>query len=168
LIPLSGFELESGRHALDGFLLATSERDAHPDEESDGHLGGLDVYILKIDSNQPSEAVLRKIDQLVKREKIHFFTGLIPTELKQTVRDQLSGTEVILLEIEIESSQNETTMSVDSFSDAFSRNFGYPPMQPAHLAYRLARLIDRVVRSIDGDFTNRDRVKAAFEGVQTE
>ncbi|NOX74205.1 MAG: hypothetical protein GXP03_11510 [Alphaproteobacteria bacterium] len=29
----------------DGFRLATRERDGHADEESDGHLGGLDVYI---------------------------------------------------------------------------------------------------------------------------
>jgi len=32
--------------ALRGFLLATKERDGHPDETSNGHLGGLDVYII--------------------------------------------------------------------------------------------------------------------------
>jgi hypothetical protein len=32
--------------ALRGFLLATKERDGHSDETSNGHLGGLDVYII--------------------------------------------------------------------------------------------------------------------------
>ena len=32
--------------ALRGFLLATKERDGHADETSNGHLGGLDVYII--------------------------------------------------------------------------------------------------------------------------
>lgn len=31
--------------AVDGFRLATRERDGHPNETSDGHLGGLDVTI---------------------------------------------------------------------------------------------------------------------------
>ena len=37
--------------AVRGFLLATTERDAHPDETSNGHLGGLDVYIIPQTAN---------------------------------------------------------------------------------------------------------------------
>ena len=50
LLPLSGPSTGAGKQILDGFMLATKERDAHPDTESDGHLGGLDVYISRIDS----------------------------------------------------------------------------------------------------------------------
>ena len=31
--------------AMQAFLLASGERDRHANEESDGHLGGLDVYV---------------------------------------------------------------------------------------------------------------------------
>ena len=48
---LSGPHAREGKQALDGFLLATGERDDHAGEESDGYLGGLDVYVFRIDSN---------------------------------------------------------------------------------------------------------------------
>ena len=34
--------------AVKGILLATKERDGHADETSDGHLGGLDVFIVPL------------------------------------------------------------------------------------------------------------------------
>ena len=49
VIPKSNAASVQGRQFLDGFMLATTERDSHPDQESDGHLGGLDVYVAVID-----------------------------------------------------------------------------------------------------------------------
>ncbi len=40
--PVSSAEAEQYRM---GFMLATTQRDSHPDETSDGHLGGLDSYV---------------------------------------------------------------------------------------------------------------------------
>ena len=48
IIPAS----PEGREIRDGFMLATTERDSHPDEESDGHLGGLDVYVTVIEAGE--------------------------------------------------------------------------------------------------------------------
>ena len=41
------FVVPAGAHvqAMQAFLLASGERDRHANEESDGHLGGLDVYV---------------------------------------------------------------------------------------------------------------------------
>ena len=46
-----GAELQS---TLEGFLLATRERDGHADETSDGHLGGLDVHVLPLEVASPA------------------------------------------------------------------------------------------------------------------
>ena len=45
ILPGSTTESEQARHIRGGFMLATTERDSHPDQQSDGHLGGLDVYV---------------------------------------------------------------------------------------------------------------------------
>ena len=74
LVPMSGGKSDAGRQALNGFLLATGERDAHRDQESDGHLGGLDVYMFEIDSNQDVKAVVAEIERLIGREKVDFVT----------------------------------------------------------------------------------------------
>jgi len=49
VIPRSDAAPAQGRQIREGFMLATKERDSHPDQESDGHLGGLDVYVTAID-----------------------------------------------------------------------------------------------------------------------
>ncbi len=45
-VLLLGSTSENYTDVYDAFRLATKERDGHANEESDGHLGGLDVYIL--------------------------------------------------------------------------------------------------------------------------
>jgi len=52
LLPLSGPERELGERMRAGFMEATREFDAHPGQESDGHLGGLDVYVTVVDSSR--------------------------------------------------------------------------------------------------------------------
>ncbi|MFQ5565385.1 MAG: hypothetical protein ACE5EU_03380 [Paracoccaceae bacterium] len=58
--PFSGPEASAGQQALDGLRLATRERDGHPDETSDGHLGGLDSYLVPLDSAAGDAAALRR------------------------------------------------------------------------------------------------------------
>jgi hypothetical protein len=77
MIPLSGPSAETGRQWLDGFLLATREQDAHPDQHSDGHLGGLDVYVLTVDSAGDASA----IKNLVAADNPEVLTGPAPAAL---------------------------------------------------------------------------------------
>ena len=162
---MTGAEAESGTQALNGFLLATAERDGHADEEADGHLGGLDVYILKIDSNQDGSAISQEISRLVRGQEIQFFTGFIPRTVRKAVRGQLLGTGVVFIDLAVPSSQDQLTMDGMPFTASFSRQFGSPPLNAAHQGYRQARLIDRVVRALEGDFTDADKVSVTFEGL---
>jgi len=46
---------------MQAFLLASGERDRHEAEESDGHLGGLDVYIRVFEINANDAALREKV-----------------------------------------------------------------------------------------------------------
>ncbi|HSG95807.1 MAG TPA: hypothetical protein VLA28_09815, partial [Afifellaceae bacterium] len=59
LVGSSGPAAGEDEQVRDGFLLATRERDSHPDEESDGHLGGLDVYLLMVEDRGDPVANVR-------------------------------------------------------------------------------------------------------------
>jgi hypothetical protein len=82
---LTGPHASRGKQALDGFLLATGERDAHPGEESDGHLGGLDVYVFRIDSNLGAEAVRRRLRELLRGQRLMFVTGVYEPGVMEAV-----------------------------------------------------------------------------------
>ena len=61
VLPLSGPAAVNGDEIRKGFLLATTQRDAHADEESNGHLGNLDSYVSIIDANGDVEAEIRRL-----------------------------------------------------------------------------------------------------------
>jgi outer membrane PBP1 activator LpoA protein len=61
LVGQSGPAASEGDQIRDGFLLATRERDSHPDEESDGHLGGLDVYFFVVEGRDDPLAGVRAL-----------------------------------------------------------------------------------------------------------
>jgi len=52
IAPASGWNSPIGQTIFKRFMVGTTERDGHADEESDGHLGGLDVYVTLADQNQ--------------------------------------------------------------------------------------------------------------------
>ena len=162
IAPIAGADSDVGGQARDGFRLATKERDGHSNEESDGHLGGLDVYILAIDANQGAGAVLREIGRLTEREQVDIVVSLAPPELNQDLRRQLAGTNAVLIEASETVSLNATTMDGEPFASAFEGLFGQTPAGPAYQGYGAARLIDRVVRAIEGDFSNPDKVRSAI------
>ena len=60
-----------------GFMLATRERDSHANETSDGHLGGLDVYVYPVtpkDDMVKNDAVkddaVAEVEALLEREAV--------------------------------------------------------------------------------------------------
>ena len=89
VIPMSGPGLDSGQQALDGFMLATTEQDGHPDETSDGHLGGLDSHVLKVDSGVDSALMLKSLDNLMQKSEPIFVTGLLSVETTELITKSL-------------------------------------------------------------------------------
>ena len=97
LFPYSGPSAKAGRQVLDGFMLATKERDAHPDTESDGHLGGLDVYLSRIDSAGTSAATTLKSMALLRQKKIEFLAAFASPEALSALYPDAAAAKVFLI-----------------------------------------------------------------------
>jgi len=130
------------RQVRDGFLLATRERDSHPDEESDGHLGGLDVYLFVVD---PGQEPLSGVRALLQREQIDILAVIGPDQAAAEIRPLVAGSQAVLL-----APGRLRSASTAAFTSAFEAAFGYPPATPAAEGYNAARRIDAAVRPLGG------------------
>lgn len=162
LVPLSGAASVIGREAVNGFKLAASERDGHPDEEADGHLGGLDVYLLPVDTSGGRAKALARIRILIHTPGLHFLSGRIPEEWKGELRALLKQSPTILIDAGRLTTGERQTMDGIPLARAYARKFGPPPGVSAEMGYALARLLDKVVRITGDDFSSRARVLAAL------
>lgn len=172
VIPLSGPEFQSAQQALDGFLLATTEEDSHPDETSDGHLGGLDSHVLKVDSGVDSTTMLHSLKNLLQKREPIFVTGLLTTETAQLISKLIEQENTVLFD-PVKSSmwQNRhgslKSMNGGSFSASFQNRYGYPPTAEAMRGYVAARLIAATVRSLpEEDLYDREKLVNAFTLVE--
>ena len=130
------------RQVHDGFLLATGERDSHPDEESDGHLGGLDVYLFPVDLKRESLAGVRA---LLHREQIDILAVIGPDGAAEQIRALVAGSKTVLL-----APGRLSSAPTEAFAKAFQAAFGYAPARPAAEGYNAARRIDAAVRPLGG------------------
>ena len=162
LAPLSGADAAAGREAVNGFKLAASERDGHPDEEADGHLGGLDVYLLPVDTNGGRAKVLARIESLLQQPGLHFLTGRIPGTWMKEIQRMLRRGATILIDSERYSVRENRTPDGIMLAEAYGKKFGRRPGPAARMGYALARLLDRAVRITGDDFSNPARVLAAL------
>ena len=130
------FLVEQGRtsQTRTAFLLASGERDSHPDQTSEGHLGGLDsqLEIVLPGQNLPRSDVVVAIDP-----------ALLPVDLGPAIGIQMTQVSPRARAIFFETGPG-------SFEYRFARDFGAPPDQTALLTYLAARLIDKAVRQQGG------------------
>lgn len=154
VIPLSGPFSADGKTFREGFMLATKERDGHPDEESDGHLGGLDVYLHTADIH---DARLAGLKSLLKKRAIDI---IVPTgsnrSIDETILSFVGGDSVLLTpgRVQLPDSTQpgipERSSKVTAFNSAFEKEYGYQPSASAAHGYNAARRIDAAVRSLGG------------------
>jgi ABC-type branched-subunit amino acid transport system substrate-binding protein len=171
---LTGPHASRGKQALDGFLLATGERDAHPGEESDGHLGGLDVYVFRIDSNLGAEAVRRRLRELLRGQRLMFVTGVYEPGVMEAVDEAVRGTEALFVDPTDSAmfrasggdSKKLSTMTQKEFSASFRHKYGYEPGASAARGYIAARLIAATVRALEGSPLERDALQTALDQVR--
>jgi len=147
IVPLSGPDQAAGQQAVNGFWLAGRERDAHADEEADGHLGGLDVYILRIEAMQSEAAILRDVQRLIAGPGLQYLAALDPASLSPRLRKLLtaSGTEIIERPSTVP--RDIQTMDGEAFAAFYARRFGHAATTPAFQGYDVARTVDRLVRA---------------------
>ncbi len=147
VVPVSGPQAAAGKQARDGFLFAARERDGHPDETADGHLGGLDVFLLIVDSNAGTGAVVAKLGDLAGRAADDVARIVAPAEMLAAIRRQVGGAEMVVIDLAAAIPANVRTMAGRPFGAAFEAAFGYAPTSAAFAGYTAARQIDTAVRA---------------------
>lgn len=155
--------------ALGGFLLATEERDGHANETSNGHLGGLDVYIVPQLAN-----VAARFPELKKapsdRPDIVAVIGASGDVAAEGV--QIDGDGVVLRPGLLHDANGWTATDAqdpESFAARYIARFGQPASQWAVRGYNAARRIDAAVRPLGGvnDRAGLDRAFAdSAEGIR--
>ncbi len=128
-------------------MLATAERDSHPGQESDGHLGGLDVYVTVIDElgRAPADAA-----RLVTRGEFDIVVVFGPEETPNRIGRLFEDTGVALLLPGEPPFFEPDLPGVAAFSSAYEREYGSPPSPQAAQGYNAARRIDVAVRAQGG------------------
>ena len=154
LVFVAPFAKVSGKSALNGFLLATREQDSHANEESNGHLGGLDSYIFRVDTMEGEATLLRRLENTIRKSEPLFAAGL---DLNTATLNMLESNGVVV--VEPMSSGFWASLTADpgqlklingeNFIIAFRRAYGHDPDLQAIHGYLAARIIATVVRNSD-------------------
>ena len=147
LVGQTGPAADNADQLRDGFLLAARERDSHADEVSDGHLGGLDVYLIPVEGRSDPLASVRA---LLDRTRIDVLAVIGPDALVETIRPETAGSPMVLLAPGRMAFPNAATPAERAFVETFTAAFGYAPTQYAARGYNAARRIDAAVRAQGG------------------
>ena len=139
-----------------GFLLAADERDGHPGETSDGHLGGVDVQVLLLPRGSgvgilglygnPSET-----PDVV----ILFDAASLPA------MNVAPGTPVV----EAGKLPPDQDWRQSDFAVRYLVTYGEPPTRDAAQGYNEARRLDLAIRPLDG-LSPRSAFEAAIASTQ--
>ncbi len=146
--------------AIRGMRLAATERDGHADETSDGHLGGLDLFILP----WPTE-VTHGITWLkgAPQNKPDIIVVIGPPDAAAPAI-QASQTKAVAIGSGVLPADaywlNEDT-APQAFAARFRAAYGVAPDRQAAAGYNAARRIDLAVRA-QGGVTDRDDLAEAL------
>ena len=147
VIPISDPGADQGRQYLEGFMLATSERDSHPDEESDGHLGGLDVYVTVIDAQGD---VGTEFARIVSQAEIDIVAAFGSEETFSLVGKLVEREGMVLL-LPAQTPFPQADMpAIAAFASTYENQYGGRPSTQAAQGYNSARRIDVAVRAQGG------------------
>lgn len=152
VLPGSPATSAQARQIREGFLLATTERDGHPDEESDGHLGGLDVYVRQATTPASLDA---DIVVLLGSENS-------TTQFSQKVDQNNTA----LLHPGKNPFANTESSSVSNFITTYTKAYGSAPTASAAQGYNAARRIEIAVRQ-QGAADDKNSLTASFKQTAT-
>lgn len=165
LLPLTGPDADAGKQARRGFMLATRERDSHPGEESDGHLGGLDVYVSTADTGDPSAGRPQPADG----EAFAVVVALDPTrDLSGDGSPAMANAAAVgPRRTPFEDPSGAGREAVASFADAYKSAYGAAPSDDAAQGYDAARRIDAAVREAGGT-ADRDALAQRLDAMRED
>ena len=150
IVPLSGPDSARGAEALDGLRLATRERDSHPNETSDGHLGGLDSHLVPIDSTLVERP--EDLRAALTEQPLDIVTIVYRPADAGTITNILSepGMPVSCPPADGPVPADKTASAeADEFRQAFQAEFGYAATGAAAIGYNAGRAVDAAVRPLN-------------------
>ncbi len=147
VVPLTNTTAAEGQDVRKGFMLATTERDGHPDEESDGHLGGLDVYVSVVDGQGDIAA---KMAQIANEGEIDIVVAFGSSKTRAAVTQALKGKGIAVLTPGESPFSRADTPAVARFIAAYEKANGAKPSPHAAQGYNAARRVDAAVRAQGG------------------
>lgn len=127
--------------AVNGFLLAADERDGHPGETSDGHLGGVDVQLLPL----PAEAAGQVVGLVG--------TPRTPADVLVVIGPEPDASPAfagVVLRPGVLPDGWAAENDASSFAARYQSTYGNPPTEAAALGYNVARRLDIAIRPLDG------------------
>jgi len=138
--------------AVKGILLATRERDGHANEESDGHLGGLDVYIVlrPSDTAQATNGLVGASPAIVDIAVV-----LGPDAAAERAVAEFEDPTVVIRPGTL------AAESANDFATRYETTYGTAPDRAAAEGYNAARRVDLAVRPLGG-VEDRDALIAAL------
>ncbi len=147
VLPGSAKASSSARQIRQGFMLATTERDSHPDEESDGHLGGLDVYISVINEQVN---VTAEIESLARQDGANIVV-VLGSQKNQLLFSKLVDRKKTALLMPGQTPFSRVDLpAVTRFISAYKNRYGNNPSLEAAQGYNAARRIDVAIRALGG------------------
>lgn len=148
ILPLSGTQIELGTQYRDGFFLATTQRDAHLNETSDGHLGGLDSYISIIDAGGDIDSQIRTI---ISENKIDIVVAdFTPAPILSEISSLLQQANIALLSPSLLTVEQLNLNSIVEFNQIFENQYDIRPSTYSIQGYNAAYRIDEAVRAQAG------------------
>ncbi|VAV89074.1 hypothetical protein MNBD_ALPHA07-362 [hydrothermal vent metagenome] len=140
VLPASGIDKPLQDDLMQAFLLASQERDSHADETSDGHLGGLDVFItFTTNPNQIKTADPNIIATPLPGVDLIEISGAAVMRAPKMTSD---GVTRVL--------RAASDPSLTPFAQRFQATTGRMPGPEAKAVYVTARIIGRAVREAGG------------------
>lgn len=160
IVPLSGAEVELGELYRNGFLLATTEKDAHPDETSDGHLGGLDSYVSYIDA---AGDVNGQVQNIIGEGETNIVVGAFATiSTLSQIAPLLEQANIALLSPGVSPFAQSNLPQVERFTTLFEQQYNRQPSEQAAQGYNAAWRIDAAVRA-QGSTDSATKISASFD-----
>lgn len=128
--------------AMQAFLLASQEQDSHAFEESDGHLGGLDVYITFADQTFDGTTSATAPDIIALPLADVTLPAMAQTPFLPPIDPQSPRARDILA--------RASNPALPPFEQRFRSATGHPPDPASKAIYVSARIISEAVRTANG------------------
>jgi len=157
VLSQSAMDSADGKEFRNGFMLATTEQDGHPDEESDGHLGGLDVYVTVLDQNQISS----KLPQIVDGGEAGIVVVYGPQTTFPSIEKIVENKDASLMLPGKSPFSNMDKPGVSAFIENYTKAYGKKPTAIAAEGYNAARRVDVAIR-IDDSADDIDALQRSF------